>query len=348
MAIKTHLVGSLPFQDAREAMEESLTRLGDTVLYLPDGETGERGNYIEHLVGRLAGNPALEQHETTISLGPTEMEGIEFSIRRGATLQIALGDLGYARDWEASLPLFRELRVGSGRDDLRYLMAVATPLSIAMPYFHKPFDMLKAIRPLSDALRAEIAEAVCLGEDVLAVQFDAALDQIFVTQLYGSFPPLASLASRWLARGIAAVAKGIPPGVPVGVHLCLGNPQNQRVVTPRTSDSIVWMANAVERAWPAGRPLDYVHLPIVDSTDLRYYDPLKDLLLAPSTRVIAGMVYEDGHAANRDRFDLAKENLGYAPDIACACGMGRRTPAVARALLDEMRRLADESAREDN
>ncbi len=57
--VHTHLVGSLPFADARTAMLESLERLGDTLLYLPDGETGERRDFIIHLGARLAHNPAL-------------------------------------------------------------------------------------------------------------------------------------------------------------------------------------------------------------------------------------------------------------------------------------------------
>ena len=67
--VQTHLVGSLPFADAGLAMQESLQRLGETLPYLPDGETGERANYIMHLVDRLARNPALSSREVTGRLG---------------------------------------------------------------------------------------------------------------------------------------------------------------------------------------------------------------------------------------------------------------------------------------
>jgi len=131
----------------------------------------------------------------------------------------------------------------------------------------------------------------------------------------------------------------VPHDVPVGVHLCFGNPANQRVITPPSSAPVVVLANAVAKAWPEARPLDFLHLPIVDSTDPAYYEPLRRLKLPLTTRVIAGLVYEDGHAANAERLALATEVLGYTPDVACACGMGRRTPEIARTLLDEMRAL---------
>ena len=337
--VATHLVGSLPFTDAYEAMSESLGRLGDSLPYLSDGETGERGNYVAHLVGRLAKNPALDQRTVTMRLGRMESETPEFFIRRGAKLTIPLGELGYCRDWQQSLDLFRATRAQRGRADLRYQMCLATPFSIAMPYFRKPVDMLRAIGPIQTALRAEVAEAVRVGRDVLVVQLDAALEQIAVAATYDRFSPLGHLLARWFARQIVGVATSIPADVPVGMHLCYGNPMNARVVTPRTSDPTVVFANAIAAAWPTHRPLNYIHFPIVDSADPHYYTPLRRFRLPPGTRLIAGLVYEDGHAANEERFKLATQSLGFAPDIATACGMGRRTSDVARDLLDEMRVL---------
>ena len=116
--VQTHLVGSLPFADAGQAMQESLQRLGETLPYLPDGETGERANYIMHLVDRLARNPALSSREVTGRLGGQTARMKRFSIRRGRELQ--LGELGYFRDRSASLPLFHKLREEYGRPELRY------------------------------------------------------------------------------------------------------------------------------------------------------------------------------------------------------------------------------------
>ncbi len=342
--LQTHLVGSLPFAHAGEAMQESLQRLGKTLPYVPDGETGERANYIMHLVDRLARNPGLSSEEVTRRLAGERTQMQRFSIRRGHELELELGELGYFRDWSASLPLFHKLREEYGRPELRYQMGVAPALSIAFPFFSKPFSMLRAIGPLQRALRAEIAAAVELDPSAVVVQLDAALEQVVIARLHALFPPAAGILARRLARQLASLAVDVPPEVPVGVHLCLGNPGNRRVVTPPTSRPVVLFANAVAAVWPADRPLDYLHLPIVDSTDPGYYAPLEKLQLPGSTRLIVGTVYEDGHPANLERLRLASESLGFTPDIACACGMGRRSAEVGRQLLDEMRALADELA----
>jgi hypothetical protein len=339
--VHTHLVGSLPFRDADEAMGESLARLGDSVLLLSDGETGERGSFVAHLPALLERNPALVRVSQRNGLVPGQRRLPAFRIARGRRLAFEPGALGYARAWQASLPLFRALRERVGRPDLRYMMAMGSPLSIALPFFTKPRGVMRALGPVERALGAEVALALDGGRDVLAVQLDAAFDQIIVANMFqGPRRPVASLLARWFAGTLAAVARGIPPDVPVGVHLCLGNPGNQRVVTPRSTAPIVLMANTLARRWPRNRPLDYLHIPIVDSSDDAYYVPLRRLRLDPRTRLIAGLVYEDGHAANLARLSAATDRLGYIPDLACACGMGRRTPEVGRALLDEMAMLA--------
>ena len=342
--IRAHLVGSLPFRDAGEAMQESLQRLGETLPYLPDGETGERANYIGHLVDRLARNPALSSEEAMERLAGESRRTTRFSIRRGRKLEIELGELGYFRDWSASLPLFHKLRHEYGRPELRYQLGVAPALSIAYPFFRKPFSMLRAIGPLVEALRAEIGAAVQLDPGAVVVQLDAAIEQVAIARVHALLSPAARVLARRLARQLASLIVDVPPEVPVGVHLCLGNPGNRRVVTPPSSRPVVLFANAIASVWPERRPLDYLHLPIVDSTDPRYYQPLEKLRLPASTRLIVGMVYEDGHPANLERLRLASQSLGFTPDIACACGMGRRSPEVGRQLLDETRALADEAA----
>ena len=340
--VRTHLVGSLPFGHAGAAMQESLERLGGTLPYVPDGETGERANYIMHLVDRLARNPSLSSYEVTAPLGGESTRRVRFSIRRGRKLELELGALGYFRDWSASLPLFHKLREELGRPELRYQLGVAPALSIAFPFFRKPFSMLKALGPLQNALREEIGAAVQLEPNAVVVQLDAAIEQILIARLHALLPTAARILARRLARQLASLAVDVPPEVPVGVHLCLGNPGNRRAVTPSSSRPVVLFANAIAAVWPADRPLDYLHLPIVDSTDPRYYEPLEKLRLSGSTRLIVGTVYEDGHPANLERLRLASRSLGFTPDIACACGMGRRSAEVGRQLLDEMKALADD------
>lgn len=341
--IQTHLVGSLPFADAREAMGESLDRLGRTLPYVPDGETGERKDFIVHLGERMSRNPGLVSTPIRFRFFGMDEDTYRLRVRRDKQLGFPLGELGYYRDWEASLELYRDMREKYGRPELKYQMSIATALSIAPMFFRNPLDIRRVIGPMRDGLRAEIAAAVEKDRESLVVQLDAPGEQTFVALAERYAPPLAPTVARRMAGQIVGLAVGVPEDVPLGVHLCLGNASNRRGITPRTASSIVRLANECVAAFEGVRRLDFLHIPIVDTSDPRHFAPLKTLRLPEPTRLIAGMVYEDGHEANQTRLRLTAEVLGFTPDVACACGMGRRTSDIARSLLDEMLALASET-----
>ena len=54
-----HLVGSLPGDSAYEAMSNAMRVLGPQLRSLPDGETGERRNWIISIVESLRSHPDL-------------------------------------------------------------------------------------------------------------------------------------------------------------------------------------------------------------------------------------------------------------------------------------------------
>ncbi len=172
------------------------------------------------------------------------------------------------------------------------------------------------------------------------VQLDAPGEQALVAATERFAPPLAPAVSRRMARQIVGHVSGVPEDVLLGVHLCLGDANNRRGITPRTTSSIVRLANDCFAEFEGVRRLDFLHIPLVDTSDPRHYAPLRNLRLPEATRLIAGMVYEDGHEANQTRLRHTAKALGFTPDLACACGMGRRTREVARLLLDEMLALA--------
>ena len=55
-----HLVGSLPGDSAYEAMSTAMKILGGRFHSLPDGETGERRNWIISIVESLRSHPELQ------------------------------------------------------------------------------------------------------------------------------------------------------------------------------------------------------------------------------------------------------------------------------------------------
>jgi hypothetical protein len=60
VARSAHLVGSLPGSDADDAMRLALTTLGSSLHSLPDGETGDRHNWIIHIIESMRTHPDLE------------------------------------------------------------------------------------------------------------------------------------------------------------------------------------------------------------------------------------------------------------------------------------------------
>ena len=58
-----HLVGSVPLRNAREVFATASSVLGSRLKRIPDGETGERCDWITWLEPAFSGNPALEKSD---------------------------------------------------------------------------------------------------------------------------------------------------------------------------------------------------------------------------------------------------------------------------------------------
>jgi hypothetical protein len=109
----------------------------------------------------------------------------------------------------------------------------------------------------------------------------------------------------------------------------------------------VLLSNAIARAWPKSRPLDFIHAPFAAAVeppplDPAFYAPLRDLRLPDSTRLVAGIVHEDRTLTEeRQLLSLIEQLAGRQVDVATACGLGRRDRAAALATIDQARELCD-------
>jgi hypothetical protein len=109
---------------------------------------------------------------------------------------------------------------------------------------------------------------------------------------------------------------------------------------------LVALANAIASAWPAGRPLEFVHAPFAAAdvpppTAPRWYAPLDRLALGPATRFVAGFAHEDQPLEDQ-RFiqQLIERSVGGPVAVSTSCGLGRRTPEAAEQALMRIRELA--------
>lgn len=87
-----HLVGSIPRGSAEEAMAAALERLGPHLRWLPDGETGERQDWVVHIIDSFRRHPDLELVREG---GWSDYDDIpRFRVRRGSALSAESLDSG--------------------------------------------------------------------------------------------------------------------------------------------------------------------------------------------------------------------------------------------------------------
>jgi hypothetical protein len=109
--MNVHLVGSVPMRDAKEVFGEVSRALGAHLKRIPDGETGERINWVGHLETVFASNPALERTAELFKIHPTATGWYRHRLRKGKTLaELRFDNLLYADHAIASYEVFRRLK----------------------------------------------------------------------------------------------------------------------------------------------------------------------------------------------------------------------------------------------
>jgi hypothetical protein len=336
-----HLVGSTPFDDADEAMDLALSRLAGRLRSLPDGETGERRNWIIHIVESLRRHPDLEVAREG-HWGDYD-DTLTFRVRPGHTLRGESLDFGHVANAEASYPRFLERRAASGSvpSELRFQVGIPGDFDMAL-FTLGPRAAFIGRRPFTDATVSEITRIFEIAGDDAVFQLEVPAELIFVARAPGVLQPLVAML---FARGLRDVAKRSPRGARFGIHLCVGDMNHRALGRMRDVRPLVLLANAIVRAWPRSRPLDFIHAPFAAAVeppplDPAFYDPLRDLRLPPSTRFVAGIVHEDRTLTEeRQLLSLIEGLTGRTVDVATACGLGRREREAALATLDQAREL---------
>ena len=83
MARQVHLVGSVPLADARAVFTTVSAALGPRLKRIPDGETGERSDWITWLEPAFAENPALEKSDELFRVHATGTARIRYRLQAG-------------------------------------------------------------------------------------------------------------------------------------------------------------------------------------------------------------------------------------------------------------------------
>jgi len=335
-----HLVGSIPADSADDAMHLATTHLGSRLRTLPDGETGERHHWIVHIIDALRRHPDLELKK--------EGDWSDYDntpvlrVRKGHTLRGETLDFGHVAAFEQSWPTFQRVRDEQGDSSLAFQAGVPGDLDMAL-FTLGPIGAFRHRAAFRTATLREIREIHRRAGNDVVFQIEVPAELIFVARMPG---PLRGLMATFLGRGIARLAREAPQGARFGVHLCLGDMNHRALATLTDSTPVVLLSNAIVKAWPKGRQLEYIHAPFaaaekVPRTDQAWYAPLRRLVIPHRTRFIAGFVHEDQDLEQQRKLrDVIERNVGGEVDVATSCGLGRRSRPAAVAALERTAALS--------
>lgn len=334
---EAHLVGSLPGATAAEAMTTALEVLGPHLRSLPDGETGERRNWIVSIMDTLRAHPDLELSK------PGDWSDYDrtpvLRVRRGHRLYGATLDFGHVDAARQSLPDFRA--TVADHPQIAFQQGVPGDLDMAMFAFG-PAGALLQRRPFTEATLTEIRGVAAVTGPETLFQVELPVELVLLAK---APPPLQPTLAALLAKPTVGLAAASPVGTRFGVHLCLGDMNNKAFGTMTDVRPLVLLANEILRTWPADRPLDVVHAPFAAAdhaatTDPAFYAPLRELRLPAAVRFAAGFAHESQSLADQLTIrSIVEDLLGREVVIAAACGLGRRTPQAGRAVLGRMAEL---------
>src|ERR1041384_2664032 len=336
MSRDVHLVGSVPGDSAAEVFEKVSAALGPHLKRIPDGETGERADWIIWLEPIFANSSALEKSDEMFRLHATATPRIRYRLKPGRSVaDVRFDNLFYADIAERSYQDFARLkREGKIPSHCRFQIDLVPAHSVIWLFLqddlHAPLDPV-----YNQAVKREIDKiAARLPHDEIAIQFDVA-SAVFARLERNDASSYGRDKTETLAtfgKILIDLGNHVPRDIELLFHFCYGDSNHRHVVEPTDMADMVAMANRLTDG--IRRPIQLIHMPVPrDRSDDAYFAPLKDLRLKPATELSLGLVHHtDGVVGTRKRL-AAAEKLVKDFSIATECGFGRRQPETIPELL---------------
>ncbi|GAC02840.1 hypothetical protein GONAM_61_00780 [Gordonia namibiensis NBRC 108229] len=336
-----YLTGSINVPDVDAAYSLVGTHLQPAVLRVPDGEPGDRANWVLTQRALFLENPTLDVVDDRARVKPG--------------VAVEFGEVDYHSTAAASYEKFVKAREkGILVPESRFLVSIPTPFN-AVNSFVEFDSQVEVALAYERALRASVEKLFTLIPAIdLAVQWDLPTE---LATVEGWFPnPYAGHEAIFAAT--ARLASWIPDDAELTFHLCygdskfgaspfMGDPPDAeaaarggRHILPRDASAIVTVANGLSRH--VNRPIDAIHAATVAAWNRRaHWQPLQNLAVEPSTEIFLGLLHaEDGAEGARERASIASEFLpGFG--ISTECGLGRHSHAQLDAVVTAYRELAE-------
>ena len=344
MTRNIYLVGSVPMANEREVFEAVSAALGSRIKRIPDGETGERGDWITWLEPAFADNPALEKSGEFFRVHASGTGRERYTLKPGvAPEDVSFDNLFYADIAKDSYAVFKQLKdAGKIAPGTKFQVDLVPAHSVIWLFL---VEALHArIDPIYNAaIKREIDKiAAAIPHEELAIQFDVA-SAVFArlerNEASGYGRSKAEMQETF-SRILIDLGNHVPADIDLLYHLCYGDSNHRHVVEPTDMSDMVEFTNRIMA--DIARPVQLVHMPVPRGrSDDAYFAPLTKLKLRPETELCLGLVHHtDGVTGGLRRLATARK---FAADFAIGteCGFGRRDPATIPELLQIHAALAD-------
>jgi hypothetical protein len=337
-----HFNGSVNLADTESVMRQIVSRVPSGLRRVPDGETGDRNNWIFFQMQRFLQWPTLVMADMG-DQGAGDYEQLpRLRLADGVDpAELSWPDLGYADAYLASYKTFAALRrQGVIPAGVRFQIQYPTPLASIGAYI-VPEQQPVLLGSYEQALFSDLARLLAaMPPDEVAVQWDVAIEFGVLEEAFG---PGGAQAFDMIVAGLVRCVDQIPAEIPAGLHLCYGDYGHQHFTQPESLALQVRVLNAV--AAVAGRPLSFVSFTVPqDQRDEGYFAPLAELAVDPATELNFALVpyhpADQAAGTTSDQVRLIDAALAASPGgrrnwgVSTECGMGRADRADIPRLLD--------------
>ncbi len=348
---QVHLVGSVPLENAEDVFRTASSILGDRIPRIPDGETGNRLEWImyqyilmskmqefEVVGGKVTRQKLTEEIESFIanSEGGFDMHQRQLQVKENINVgSLKFPRLGYADSAIESYKKFRALKEGGEiHANCRFQVSLPTPLAPINTFFSPKGHSESAVL-YKQYKKAMLNELQILTQEIpveeLAIQWDVCIEIIMLENRQDD----ENVASWHTAipEELCSLADAVPEPAEVGYHLCYGDMGHKHFFEPLDTRLMTDLANRISEG--VTRSIQWIHMPVPrDRDDKKYFQPLSDLKLKDETRLFLGLLhYTDGLEGALKRTAAASASIsGFG--VATECGLGRRDPESIPHLLE--------------
>ncbi|MCJ1312660.1 hypothetical protein MMC25_006336 [Agyrium rufum] len=323
-------IGSVPLATNEVVFRTLAENHGQQLRRIPDGETGERHNFVIWQSKVFEPTPSITRAKSEYELPIVEDTNFEPKAE-----DVKLNPTHFDDAAIESYRVFRRLKDECViPKETRFQVSLPTPIIVLAVWIQ---DNSKAVvEPLYEKLLLDAVAQIQaeIPHEELAIQWDVAAEFGMLEDLGWLFTPWFPNVQAGIIERMQRLSAVIAPDVELGYHLCYGDIMHKHFTEPKDASKLVEMANLLTKK--VDHPIAWIHMPVPkDRLDREYYAPLRGLELDEKTELYLGVVHADDLEGTKKRIGVAKEVVpGLEFGFASECGLGRTPVEQIKSILE--------------